>query len=412
MDGYEFQRFVANLFEKLGFINVKVGPPAADGGIDVSMEQKTDIGSIRFIVECKHHPKSAIGRPVVQKLHSAVMHTPVLDKGIIVTSGRFSSQAIKYAEEVGIELIGIEKLKELGRKVEMPIEIKPSLSIENCFPISERTELVKKLSSFLQDNLIGFSKDFAKVEETGLRLLSSYMVDYSINATFSTSVGVIHSIDERSTIFLSGDKGEPIKPIITNPLLSQRYNISELDEENLKQVKLLGKGQFIKNHKEIKGIAVEGLRKLYTKTVSYYGANNVHYTKTCTPRKKDITLTDIKRVYIPLWNTIFSILKNKYAIIATENPHELNVLPSYMLHIPEASDFKPFPDSCMICSRDMKDEKYVCNECGCITCHGDSFECKLCGKIICREHTIFKRKFLILHDKYCRQCAESEGIIS
>lgn len=412
MDGYEFQKFVANLFKKLGFVNVKVGPPTADGGIDISMEQRTDIGSICFIVECKHHPRSTIGRPVVQKLHSAVMHTPVLDKGIIVTSGRFSSQAIKYAEEVGIELIDIEKLKELGRKVEMSIETKPSLSIENCFPIFEKTELVEKLLSFLQDDLRGFNKDFVKLKEIGLRLLSSYMVDYSINATFSTSVGVIHSIDERSTIFLSGDKGEPIKPIITNPLLPQRYNISELDEEDLKRVRLLGKGQFIKSHKEIKGITIEVLRKLYTKTVSYYGANNVHYTKTCIPRKKDITLTDMKRVYIPIWNTIFSILKNKYTIIATENPYELNVLPSSMLYIPEASDFKLYPDSCMICSRDMKDGKYVCNECGRITCHKDSFECKLCGKVICREHTIFKRKFLILHDKYCPQCAESEGIIS
>lgn len=412
MDGYEFQKFVANLFKKLGFVNVKVGPPAADGGIDISMEQRTDIGSICFIVECKHHPRSTIGRPVVQKLHSAVMHTPVLDKGIIVTSGRFSSQAIKYAEEVGIELIDIEKLKELGRKVEMSIETKPSLSIENCFPIFEKTKLIEKLLSFLQDDLRGFNKDFVKLKEIGLRLLSSYMVDYSINATFSTSVGVIHSIGERSTIFLSGDNGEPIKPIITNPLLPQRYNISELDEEDLKKVRLLEKGQFIKSHKEIKGITIEVLRRLYTKTVSYYGANNVHYTKTCIPRKKDITLTDMKRVYIPIWNAIFSILKNKYAIMATENPYELNVLPSSMLYVPQETDFRPYPDNCMICSRDMKDEKYVCNECGRITCHKDSFECKLCGKIICREHTIFKRKFLILHDKYCPQCAESEGIIS
>lgn len=99
------------------------------------------------------------------KLHSAVMHTPVLDKGIIVTSGRFSSQAIKYAEEVGIELIDIEKLKELGRKVEMSIETKPSLSIENCFPIFEKTELVEKLLSFLQGDLRGFNKDFVKLEE-------------------------------------------------------------------------------------------------------------------------------------------------------------------------------------------------------------------------------------------------------
>jgi hypothetical protein len=30
MDGYKFQKFVANLFQKLGFSNVKVGPAGAD----------------------------------------------------------------------------------------------------------------------------------------------------------------------------------------------------------------------------------------------------------------------------------------------------------------------------------------------------------------------------------------------
>ena len=117
LDGYEFQKFVANLFKQLGFVNVELGPPTADGGIDISIEEKSTIGHMRFVVECKHHPEKAIGRPVVQKLHSAVMHTPTLDKGIIVTSGHFSSQAIRYAEEVGIELIDIEKLEELARKV-------------------------------------------------------------------------------------------------------------------------------------------------------------------------------------------------------------------------------------------------------------------------------------------------------
>lgn len=82
MDGYEFQKFVGNLFKKLGFENVEASPPTADGGIDISMEQETDVGAVHFKVECKHHPESSIGRPVVEKLHSAVMHTPTLDKGI------------------------------------------------------------------------------------------------------------------------------------------------------------------------------------------------------------------------------------------------------------------------------------------------------------------------------------------
>lgn len=424
MDGYQFQKFVANLFKQLGYVNIKVGPPTADGGIDISMEEKSAIGHIRFIVECKHHPERSIGRPVVQKLHSAVMHTPVLDKGIIVTSGHFSSQAIKYAEEVGIELIDIEKLKELARKVGLSLEVKPSLSIDNCFPISEKAEVINKLHSFLQSDLIGFNRDFVKVEDIGLRLLSSYMVDYTINATFSTSVGTIHSINETSVIFLDGS-GEPIIPtIITKSLLPLRHNISELNQEDLKGVKLIEKGEFVKNFTEIKEKAKEVLRRIYTKTVSYLGANKVLYTKTCIPRKKDITLANVKRVYLPVWSLAFSVLKNKYSVVGTETTYQLNVLPTSVLkpmsvveilrkhELARSLGIKLYPNNCMICSRDMKDEKYVCNECGIIVCNKDSSKCKICEKVICKEHTISKRKFLVLSDKYCPQCAKSEGIIS
>ena len=412
LDGYEFQKFVANLFKQLGFVNVELGPPTADGGIDISMEEKSTIGHMRFVVECKHHPEKAIGRPVVQKLHSAVMHTPTLDKGIIVTSGHFSSQAIRYAEEVGIELIDIEKLKELARKVGLSLEVKPSLSIDNCFPISEKAKVINKLHSFLQDDLIGFNKDFVKVEELGLRLVSSYMVDYTIDATFSTSAGTIHSINETSTIFLDGNSGNPINPTIIRPLLPLRYNISELKQENLKGVKLTEKGDFVKNHKEIKEGAKQALIRMYTKTASYYGANNVLYTKTCTPGKKDITLSDVKRVYLPLLCLVFSMSKNKYVVVATETPYKLNILPSNLIMIPESSGAKAYPNNCMICSKEMEHKKYVCNECGAIICSKDSSKCKTCEKVICKEHTISKRKFLVVSDKYCPQCAKSEGIIS
>lgn len=410
MDGYEFQKFVANLFKQLGFTNIKVGPPTADGGIDIFMEQRTDVGSIKYTVECKHHPENAIGRPVIQKLHSAVMHTPILDKGIVVTSGHFSSQAIKYAEEVGIELMGIEKLKELAKKAGLSLRLKPSLSIENCFPISEKSKLINKLFSFLRNDLRGFDKDSANVEEIGLRLLSSYLVDFSINATFSTSVGVIHSIYEKSSLFLMGDSGEPINPIVTDPLLSKRYNISEMNEEDIKEFKLIEKGEFVKTHKEIKASAVRALRKMYTRTVSYYGANNRHYTKSCIPKKKHITLVEVTRVYIPVWSIVFSILKNKYIVVGTENPEELNILPSKFITLKETSDIKAYPDYCMICSKEMKQEKYICNDCGMIVCDRDSSSCKICEKVICKEHTISKRKFLVLSDKYCSSCAKIEGI--
>lgn len=412
LDGYEFQKFVADLFEKLGFVNLQLGPPTADGGIDISMEEKSVIGHIRFIVECKHHPEGTIGRPVVQKLHSAVMATPTLDKGLIVTSGKFSNQAIQYAEEVGIELIDGEKLKELAQKVGLSIKKKLSLTIENCFPVSDKPKITKKLFDFLRNDLRGFDEDSTKINDIGLRLMSAYLVDYSINATFLTSVGTIHSINESSSIFLTGDTGDPLHSIISNFLLPLRQNISELDQRSLTDIKIIERGEFTRSHKEIKGIAQDTLIRAYTTRVSYYGANNRLYQKLCIPRKKDITILDIKRVYVPFWDIILSIIKTKYAVVGIENTYKLNVLPSTLIKFEAESDIKVYPDKCMICLKDMKHEKYVCNECGIIVCDKDSSKCKICERVICKEHTMSKRKFLVLSDKYCPQCAKSEGIIS
>ena len=407
MDSHEFKDFVVSLFKRLGYSNIKVGSETAIRGIDMTMEKANDIGTVKYLVQCEHQPTGVVALPVVKILHSTVVSTPTLDKGLIVTSGRFSSEAIEYAEEIGLELIDAWKLIELGKKVGLTIQKKPSQQVESCFPISNKSQITLRLLNFLKNDLVGFEEKSTKIEEMGLQLMPSYMVDYSINATFSTSVGVIHSINESSSLFLS-DRGEPINPIVTNPLLSQKYRISTVTPDALGDVKIFEKGEFTKQFKEIKTTAKDVLTRSYTKTVVYYGANNRRYEKTCIPKQKDINTSDVKQVYIPFWNIVFSMLKSKYAMVGIESSSGLTALPSNIVSITAGSGVKVYPNMCMICSRDMKDKKFVCSECGIITCNVDSFNCKQCGRQICREHTSFRRKFLILSEKYCPQCALSK----
>lgn len=408
MDGYEFQKFVTSLFKELGFKNVKTGPLGPDGGIDITMEQESDVGLIEFIVECKHHPESSIGRSVVQKLHSAVAHTPNLDKGIIVTSGHFSRQAHKYAEEVGIELINIEKLKELAKKAKISLEMKDTLLIDNCFPLPEKSKIISNFLDFLLNDLKGLNTDAFKMEALKLRLLSSYMIDYTIDATFSTSVGIIHTINETSVIFLENG-GQRIDTSITEPLLPLRQKITALTDREIKGIELEEKDEFTLNNKEVKGKAIQVLRNIHTTNVSYYGANNRRYTKTCTPRKKDITINDIERVYLPILMYFFSILSKKYVTIGVEGVQGTYIIPTQMFAVYGDSGFEKYPVNCNICSEIM-DNKFVCNECGVIVCKRHKSECKVCKNFFCKNHIISKRKFLILSDKYCSKCAIKEGI--
>ena len=77
----------------------------------------------------------------------------------------------------------------------------------------------------------------------------------------------------------------------------------------------------------------------------------------------------------------------------------------------EGSGFTQYPDLCMICSKHLVQPKFVCSQCGIITCEDDSSECKLCRKVMCKKHTISKRKYLIKSEKYCERCARTAGII-
>lgn len=410
MDGYQFQGFIADLYQRLGFSNVRVGPVGADEGIDIKMEQPTAVGTIRCVVECKHHAEGIIGRPVIQKLHSAII-TKAMNKGIVVTSGYFSSDAIQYAENVGIELVDIDKLEELGKKVGLTIHAESVLLIDNCFPIPEESEIVDSLNGFLEGNLKGFHEGLMRVEDVSLRLKSAYMIDYAINAEFSTSVGIIHSVNESSSVFFEGENGHLLNQETTNPFLDVKGRLTEIHEKEIK-AKLVKKEEFFKSFREVKENAKEALRSLYTKTVSYHGRNNVAYAKTCIPSNRDIVIRDARRVYLPIWSIGFSILKNKYIIVATETSGRLNHLPRVSADVPLPSDFTDYPYNCMVChSSDVGDEAYVCNECGAITCKRDNFCCKVCGKTICRNDVRTKRKFLFFKDRYCPRCAESRGIV-
>jgi len=74
LTGYEFEDVMADVFRHLGYRNVRKAERVADKGRDILMEETVDGGQRAVVVECKH--TDSVGRPVVQKLHSAGATTP------------------------------------------------------------------------------------------------------------------------------------------------------------------------------------------------------------------------------------------------------------------------------------------------------------------------------------------------
>lgn len=107
----DFEEFCAKLYRKMGY-KAETTPPTNDGGYDVKIVNDYD----NAIVECKCYAlTNKIGRPLIQKLVGA-NQTELADRMIFITTSSFTSSAIKYADEVGVELIDGNKLVEMCNK--------------------------------------------------------------------------------------------------------------------------------------------------------------------------------------------------------------------------------------------------------------------------------------------------------
>lgn len=112
MNGSEFEIFISSLLEKIGYVEVVNRSHAGDGGIDIQATERGVLTSSKIGIECKNQPNGTIGREVIQKLDSALKYEN-FTKGIVITTGTFSSKAVEYASNVNISLIDGERLQEI-----------------------------------------------------------------------------------------------------------------------------------------------------------------------------------------------------------------------------------------------------------------------------------------------------------
>lgn len=97
---YEFEKYVAELFEYKGF-SVKLTSKSNDGGKDIIMTK----GNKRYIAEVKLYAvENKISREKIQKVHSAMIDSNA-DFAYFVTTSDFTINAIEYAQKFGIRLI-------------------------------------------------------------------------------------------------------------------------------------------------------------------------------------------------------------------------------------------------------------------------------------------------------------------
>lgn len=104
----DFEFLIAALFRKQNF-NVRVTKQSRDGGFDIVCSSSNTPIKQTILVECKHHT-GTIGVAPVSRLEGVVSNTGVTS-GWVVTSSKFSSPAVKFANKTGrIQLLDYKSL--------------------------------------------------------------------------------------------------------------------------------------------------------------------------------------------------------------------------------------------------------------------------------------------------------------
>ncbi|MFG5010930.1 restriction endonuclease [Vibrio cholerae] len=121
----EFESYIGEFFKQQGYEVKQAFSQKPDGGVDIWMRKDGQL----TLVQCKHWKSRKVGIQILREMY-AVMIEHNASKMIVVTSGDFTSEAIKYALDKRLWLINggelvhmIEQVR--NRPAEQAVEVTP-----------------------------------------------------------------------------------------------------------------------------------------------------------------------------------------------------------------------------------------------------------------------------------------------
>ncbi len=355
-----------DVFRKLGYQNVRQSKKTGDEGRDILMEETVDGQQRGIVVECKH--QHSVGRPVVQKLHSAVatyeFHGP--KRGIVVTTGQVTEPAREYAErlrenghDATIGFIDGTDLRDIADDIGLNLyngrieilcdqtlrPVDPAGGVEA--PVREAFRSVKNLTP----------ESLPKANSTVVYepLVS---IRARTDATFETSVGVVHEVDERDEVVVRAEADEPVIVDSNVAELVADGGAHTVSIESSSVEDTFGEsslGRFALTETGYKDWAVDHLRTKYTETVEYTGDNNVDYEKECEPKLSDVSVGSISSLYLPRVRSTTELQNYSYSL-------------EYYAAGPSRHTIENGIGQCVHCGwRRFTDHTY-CDNCGSINC--------------------------------------------
>ncbi len=106
MSWEEFELLIGEYFRNLGF-RVEETREGADGGVDLVVYRN----NLKYLVQCKHW-KANVGVKIVRELLGVIVASGAAG-GYVICSGKFTREAIKFAYENKISLLGKKELHDI-----------------------------------------------------------------------------------------------------------------------------------------------------------------------------------------------------------------------------------------------------------------------------------------------------------
>lgn len=113
MTWQQFERLVGEAFRLQGYRVMETGGGGADGGVDLVLNKDGE----KHLVQCKQWRAFKVGVDVVRELYG-VMAAKGAAGGFVVTSGRFTEEAMSFAEGRNVRLIDGPKLHGMIRQAQ------------------------------------------------------------------------------------------------------------------------------------------------------------------------------------------------------------------------------------------------------------------------------------------------------
>lgn len=126
-----FERLVVDLMAAMGYGRGFVTKQTGDDGIDGIMREDPLGFSLIYIQAKRWHPLALVGKPDIQKFAGAMMGPPSSDRGLFITTARFSDRAREFAAAQHIILVDGPQLADLMIEYDLGVSTQKTYSIKS-----------------------------------------------------------------------------------------------------------------------------------------------------------------------------------------------------------------------------------------------------------------------------------------